>query len=252
MVIWRPVRPGQVAYFFHDVIGEPVIGKEVLSRRTTSIKLGWRPLPATTLPSNGLSPRRVRRIYVRPALRCMERAGQHGVYFILKSMEQGPDLSLHGSPLCHRRSQLPHSSPPAQPLHTLLLLHPRRNAGTDGDARGLVLSLSDHYYLNAITSSRRSLDREKSSSTSATTPFWLSPIHRLCKRPRTASHPKLSASGSTTGRLYWAEVFQRERAAMNLRRFYAVSQIEYCRNFIFKRNFPHRSSNAAVNSACGA
>jgi hypothetical protein len=25
---------------------------------------------------------------------------------------------------------------------------------------------------------------------------------------------------------------------MNLRRFYAVSQIEYCRNFIFKRNFP--------------
>ena len=28
---------------------------------------------------------------------------------------------------------------------------------------------------------------------------------------------------------------------MNLRRFYAVSQIEYCRNFIFKRHFPiHR------------
>lgn len=27
-------RPGQVAYFFHDVVGEPVIGKEVLSRRT--------------------------------------------------------------------------------------------------------------------------------------------------------------------------------------------------------------------------
>jgi hypothetical protein len=31
---------------------------------------------------------------------------------------------------------------------------------------------------------------------------------------------------------------KRERAAMNLRRFYAVSQIEYCRNFIFKRHFP--------------
>ena len=25
---------------------------------------------------------------------------------------------------------------------------------------------------------------------------------------------------------------------MNLRRFYAVSQVEYCRNFIFKRHFP--------------
>src|SRR6266704_3148295 len=34
---------------------------------------------------------------------------------------------------------------------------------------------------------------------------------------------------------------QREREAMNLHRFYAVNQIEYCRNFIFKRHFPiHR------------
>ena len=27
---------------------------------------------------------------------------------------------------------------------------------------------------------------------------------------------------------------------MNLRRFYAISQIEYCQNFIFRRNFPIR------------
>jgi hypothetical protein len=31
---------------------------------------------------------------------------------------------------------------------------------------------------------------------------------------------------------------KRERAQMNLRRFYAVNQAEYCRNFIFKRHFP--------------
>jgi hypothetical protein len=31
---------------------------------------------------------------------------------------------------------------------------------------------------------------------------------------------------------------KRERAAMNLSRFYAVNQAEYCRNFIFKRHFP--------------
>src|SRR5438876_1236349 len=45
---------------------------------------------------------------------------------------------------------------------------------------------------------------------------------------------------------YWTLVLgpkfsRRERAAMNLRRFYAVRQVEYCRNFIFKRHFPiHR------------
>jgi hypothetical protein len=33
----------------------------------------------------------------------------------------------------------------------------------------------------------------------------------------------------------------KERKQINLRRFYAISQIEYCRNFIFKRHFPiHR------------
>jgi len=32
---------------------------------------------------------------------------------------------------------------------------------------------------------------------------------------------------------------KKERAQMNLSRFYALSQIEYCRNFIFKRHFPN-------------
>ncbi|EQD65925.1 hypothetical protein B2A_01383, partial [mine drainage metagenome] len=31
---------------------------------------------------------------------------------------------------------------------------------------------------------------------------------------------------------------KKERSRMNLKRLYAISQIEYCRNFIFKRNFP--------------
>jgi len=31
---------------------------------------------------------------------------------------------------------------------------------------------------------------------------------------------------------------KRERQQMNLSRFYAIAQIEYCRNLIFKRHFP--------------
>jgi hypothetical protein len=42
---------------------------------------------------------------------------------------------------------------------------------------------------------------------------------------------------------YWTLVLgpkfsDRERKAMKLRRFYSIQQIEFCRNFIFKRNFP--------------
>jgi hypothetical protein len=42
---------------------------------------------------------------------------------------------------------------------------------------------------------------------------------------------------------YWTLVLgpkfsERERKAMKLRRFYSIQQIEFCRNFIFRRNFP--------------
>ena len=42
---------------------------------------------------------------------------------------------------------------------------------------------------------------------------------------------------------YWTLILgpkfsAKERKQLNLSRFYAISQIEYCRNFIFKRNFP--------------
>ena len=42
---------------------------------------------------------------------------------------------------------------------------------------------------------------------------------------------------------YWTLVLgpkfsTKERRQLNLSRFYAIAQIEYCRNFIFKRNFP--------------
>jgi hypothetical protein len=33
---------------------------------------------------------------------------------------------------------------------------------------------------------------------------------------------------------------KKERSQMQLSRFYAIAQIEYCRNFIFKRHFPKR------------
>jgi hypothetical protein len=45
---------------------------------------------------------------------------------------------------------------------------------------------------------------------------------------------------------YWTFVLgpkfsEKERKKINLSRFYSIAQIEYCRNFIFKRNFPiHR------------
>jgi hypothetical protein len=35
-----------------------------------------------------------------------------------------------------------------------------------------------------------------------------------------------------------AKFSQKERKQLNLSRFYAIAQIEYCPNFIFQRHFP--------------
>src|SRR5438034_6261083 len=61
-------RPGQVVHFFQRVVGEPVVGKEVLSRRTNEYQGWWRRLRGIMgSPSNGRSRRCARRItYARP------------------------------------------------------------------------------------------------------------------------------------------------------------------------------------------
>lgn len=83
-------RPGQVVHFFRDVVGETVIDKAVLWRRTNEYQ-GWVEAYAR---NHGISfewaePKVRKEEYVRPAGDRMRRAGRHGVYFILKSMEQG-------------------------------------------------------------------------------------------------------------------------------------------------------------------
>src|SRR5437899_2986759 len=118
-------RPGQVVYFFQRVVGEPVVGKEVLSRRTNEYQ-GWVEAFARNqeIAIEWAEPKVRKEDYVRPALRRMERANRYGVYFILEKHGTGPDVPFDGFPVCNRRSQLPHLGSPAEPLHALLLLHP--------------------------------------------------------------------------------------------------------------------------------
>jgi hypothetical protein len=69
-------RPGQVAYFFQNVVGEPVIGKEVLSRRTNEYQAWVEAFASNHAPIEWAEPKVRKEDYVRPALRRMERAGR--------------------------------------------------------------------------------------------------------------------------------------------------------------------------------
>jgi hypothetical protein len=233
-------RPGQVVHFFQNVVGEPVIGKEVLSRRTNEYQ-AWVEAFARNhgIAIEWAEPKVRKEDYVRPALRRMERAGQHGVYFILKSMEQGQTF----------RSTVPRFAT-NDPNYRILARQRSRFTHyyfyiRDETLGPMVMRVASFfpfqttYYLNGHNFIEKELGREKVSFRKNDNAFLAvsDPVALQAAADRFTSQV-------IRKRLeYWTLILgpkfsKRERAAMNLCRFYAVSQIEYCRNFIFKRNFP--------------
>src|SRR5580700_4904793 len=96
-------RPEQVVYFFRQVLGIPVVSKEILSQRTNDYR-AWVEAFARNhkIPMEWAEKGTRKEDHVLPALHRMEKKNAYGVYFIFKSMETRPDLS-------HQRSQVPHA-----------------------------------------------------------------------------------------------------------------------------------------------
>jgi len=233
-------RPEQVVFFFRDVVGEAVIGKDVLSRRTNEYP-GW----VEAFARHHQTPiewaeRGVRKEdYVRPALRRMERGSRPGVYFILKSMEQGNTF----------RSTVP-KFPTADPNHRILGRQRSRFTHyyfyiRDETLGPVVMRVASFfpfqttYYLNGHSYMEKELNREKVNFRKNDNAFLAVADPEALQ----SAADRFTATVIRERLEYWTLVLgpkfsKRERAAMNLRRFYAVSQIEYCRNFIFKRHFP--------------
>ena len=233
-------RPGQVAHFFHDVVGEPVIDKTVLSRRTNEYR-DWVEAFARNhdVPMEWAEPKVRKEDYVRPAQRRMKRAGLHGVYFVLKSMEQGQTF----------RSTVPRF-PTADPHYRILARQRSRFThyyfyiedevlGSMAMRVASFFPFQTTYYLNGHNFIEQELNRENVSfRKNDNAALAVSDPHAL-----QAAADRFSAEVIRKRLDYWTLLLgpkfsKRERAQMNLRRFYAVNQIEYCRNFIFKRHFP--------------
>ena len=112
-------RPEQVVYFFHEVLGIPVVSKEVLSQRTNDYR-NWVEAFARNhkIPIEWAEKGLRKEDHVLPALRRMEKREAYGVYFIFKSMEQGrtfrisvpkyPTQDPNHRILAHQRSRFTH------------------------------------------------------------------------------------------------------------------------------------------------
>jgi len=83
-------RPEHIVHFFRDVHGQYPITKQVLAQRTKQYRC-WVESYARNhkIPLEEAGKGVRKEDYVRPLLQRMERRKQHGVYFILTSMEVG-------------------------------------------------------------------------------------------------------------------------------------------------------------------
>ena len=119
-------RPEQVVYFFRQVLGIPVVDKEVLSRRTNDYqRLGGGLCPQPQNP-HGVGRKGSPQRGLRAA-----RAAPHGEAERFMASTSSSKAWNRAAPSASAVPKFPTQDPnyrilasPAQPLHPLLLLHP--------------------------------------------------------------------------------------------------------------------------------
>jgi hypothetical protein len=233
-------RPEQVVHFFRRIVGVTTVSKEVLSNRTADYQK-WVEAFARNhrLPIEWAEKGVRKEDHVLPWLRRMTRAERYGVYFIFKSMEQGSTF----------RVAVP-KYPTADPNYRILARQRSRFTHFYFYIRDEVLGpmlmrvgsffpFQAAYYLNGHSFIERELARAQIGFRKNDNAFLaVDDVAAL-----QAAADRLSPDIIRQRLDYWTLVLgpkfsAKERKAIKLSRFYAITQIEYCRNFIFKRNFP--------------
>jgi hypothetical protein len=233
-------RPEQVVHFVRHVLGIPVVSKDVLSRRTDDYR-SWVEAFARNhkTPMEWAEKGLRKEDHVLPALRRMEKRGAYGVYFIFKSMEQGrtfrisvpkyPTQDPNHRMLAHQRSRFTHyyfyirdevlgpiivRVASFFPFHSTYWLNGHSFMERELQRAGIAFRKDDNAFLavDDVAALQAAADRLSPAIIRKQLDYWTLILG-----------PKFS---------------KKERAQMNLSRFYAIAQIEYCRNFIFKRHFP--------------
>lgn len=238
-------RPAHIVYFFRDVHGIYPITKQVLAKRTNEyqrwveafarnhhIRIQW---PDEEMKKKGIK----KEDYVRPWRLSMERRKRYGVYFIFKSMEQGP--TFHSAP-----PKFPTDDPDYRILkrkwsrYTHYYFYIRDEVlGPMVMCVGSFLPFQTTYYINGHHFIAGELQRQGVRFRKDDNAFlWTDNPQAL-----QAAADRLSAEIIRKRLDYWTLVLgpkfsKKDRAAISLRRDYSLNQVEYCRNFIFRRNFP--------------
>src|SRR6201981_609237 len=233
-------RPEQVVHFFRNVVGVAAVSREVLSQRTADYQ-AWVEVFARNhrLPIEWAEKGVRKEDHVLPWKRRMAKQGTYGVYFIFKSMEQGASFRVtvpkyatkdpNYRSLAHQRSRFTHYyfyirdevlGPIVMRVASFFPFHAT-------------------YWLNGHSFMEQELKRSNIGFRKDDNAFLgVDDVAAL-----QAAADRLSPQIIRKQLDYWTLILgpkfsKKERSQMSLSRFYSITQIEYCRNFIFKRHFP--------------
>lgn len=236
-----------VVVFFREVLKEPVITKAVLRRRTGEY-VRWidayarhRHIPLEWVPRVKRKPVPHERV-VGPSLARARRAGRWGVYHVLMSMEQGrtfrsiqlrhatkdPDYRMIRPEFCRYRHYYFYIDDPVLGAMALRV--------------GSFLPFQVCAYLNGHEFIARYLKLHHVAFTQADNAFTAVADPKALQRA--ANH--FDAKTIRQRLNYWAFVLgpkfstKEKLACKGLRRSWAIQQVEYCWNIVFKRHWPIR------------
>ena len=169
----------------------------------------------------------------------MERRNQHGVYCIFPSMEMGTTFSS-------KMPQFPTDDPnyriirraSSRFLHYYFYVRDPV-IGPLAMCVGTYLPFQTTYYLNGHNFIELELRQQGVAFRKDDNAFLSTSDPKALQ----AAADKLSAPIIEKRLNYWTWLLgpkfsQKDRQAVHLKREYSINQIEYCRNFIFKRHFP--------------
>lgn len=234
-------RPEHIVYFFQNIMGVKCITKETLSSLTNPyIKKIEKYVNDKKIPMEWAQKGVRKEDYVKPYLKSITRKRQFGVYFVFKSMEQGITF----------RSVKPKY--PTQNSNYQIIKRTRNRftyyyfyirdevLGPMCIRVGTYLPFQITCFLNGHNFIEQELSRlgihYRKNDNAFVSVQDTSSLQRAADR--------LSSEIIRERIEYWASIvgphFSEQQKRMNLARFYAITQIEYCHNFIFRRNFSIR------------
>ena len=236
-------RPENIVYFFRTIKQVECIGKETLRQRTDQY-LGW--VNAYTqnhdIPLVWAQKDVRKKDELAPLRARMQREGRTGVYYVLKSMEQGPGFRIV-------KPKFPVDDPnwrivaPQRSRYTHLYFYLIDEVlGPFAMRIGAYLPFYATYYLNGHDMIAPMLEAEGVPFRMKDNAFVSVADPGALQAAADRIDPRLIQERLD----YWTFMLgpkfaQHERDGMDLRRYYFISQVEHAQNIIFKRNHPIHS-----------